>query len=615
MLRRIYTVDVTIVTSWAGACNRDGLGKQESVRKLVLLLLLLALVAVPTAATAKEGSRFHPATQSRLGVVATESPAASLVGRDVLEHGGNAVDAAAATVFALNVARPQSCGIGGGGFAVYRQANGRVTSVDFRETAPASFTPQSLQGPGLHKTFTGHLTVGVPGTLAGVDLLLRRYGTRSLRESIVPAIGLARRGVEVQPSLSASMAANADRLKMFPASAAQFLIDGQPYPAGSTLRQPDLARSLELIARQGPRALYGGEIAQRIEADMATASQREGDSAQLQLDDFRAYRAKERRPVTASYRGRTIVSVPPPSSGGTTLVEMLNILSGYDLGAFGPSSADELHLVAEAQKLAWADRNKYVADPDFVKVPTAGLTSPRYGSERRALIDPAHAQTYTPGTPPGTPGSGQGRAGGGSPADSNPQSSTTHISIVDERGNAIALTCTIEQEFGSAVVAPGTGFLLNNELTDFGDPGTANEAGPRKRPRSSIAPTIVVQGRTPVLVVGGAGGARIIMGVVDSVLNVVDFGYDIAHAVDAERTDDPTGTMTIEDARIDASVLDELRARGHVLKPVGEYDIRPRVQAAAIDPRTGVRSGVSDPRTEQATLGQRVSARRTHHHH
>src|SRR3954470_3509299 len=215
MLRRIYTVDVTIVTSWARACNRDGLGKQESVRKLVLLLLLLALVAVPTAATAKEGSRFHPAVQSRLGVVATESPAASVVGRDVLEQGGNAVDAAAATVFALNVARPQSCGIGGGGFAVYRQANGRVTSVDFRETAPATFTPQSLQGPGLHKDFTGHLTVGVPGTLAGMDLLLRRFGTRSLARSVAPAEQLARDGVPVSPSLNESMEQEIDRIRLF----------------------------------------------------------------------------------------------------------------------------------------------------------------------------------------------------------------------------------------------------------------------------------------------------------------------------------------------------------------------------------------------------------------
>ena len=578
------------------------------MRKVLALLLVLALAALTaaTTASAREGSRFHPAVETRLGIVATESPAAAQVGRDVLERGGNAADAAAATVFALNAARPQSCGIGGGGFLVYREANGRSDSIDFRETAPAAFTPDTLVPPGLHKTFTGHLTVGVPGTLAGLDLLLHRYGTRSLAQSIAPAAQLARRGVPVEQSLSDSMAANADRLKLFPAAAAQFLQNGEPYPAGSILRQPDLARSLELIARKGTRAFYGGEIAQRIVDDMHTGATQPGDDHKLELGDFKAYRSKSRRPLVGGYRGRTIVSVPPPSSGGTTLLEMLNILSGYDLRGLGPSSADELHFVAEAQKLAWADRNKYVADPDFVDVPTAGLISPRYGAQRRAEIDPAHAQTYEPGTPPQ---SSSHHKPGGSPADTNPQASTTHVSIIDSRGNAIALTCTIEQEFGSAVVAPGTGFLLNNELTDFGDPGTANEPGPGKRPRSSMAPTIVVQGRTPVLVVGGAGGARIIMGVVDSVLNVIDFGYDIAHAVDAERTDDPTGTMTIEDARIDASVLDELTARGHTLARVGEYDIRPRVQAAGIDPRTGVRSGVSDPRTDQATLAQRYRAR------
>jgi gamma-glutamyltranspeptidase/glutathione hydrolase len=540
--------------------------------------------------------------------VATESPLASRVGRDVLEHGGNAVDAAVATVFAMGVARPQSCGVGGGGFAVYRSPDGGVSSADFREAAPETFTSDTLQPDGLHKDFTGHLTVGVPGTVAGMDLLLRRFGTWRLADTIAPAARAAREGVRVLPSLSQSMEDNADRLKLFPAAAAQYLRGGSAYPPGSILRQPDLARTLELIARRGPRAFYRGEIARRVIADMATAHSREGDDARMQLSDFAAYRAKLRRPLVARYRGHTIVSVPPPSSGGTTLIELLNILSGYDLAALGPSSADELHLVAEAQKLAWADRNKYVADPDQVDVPTAGLISPSYAAERRALIDPAHAQTYEPGNPPGAPGSAPGA--GATQADARPQSSTTHISVIDSRGGAIALTCTIEQEFGSAVVAPGTGFLLNNELTDFGDPGTANEPAPFKRPRSSMAPTIVLKGNTPVLVTGAAGGARIIMGVADTVLGVVDFGYDIAHAVDAERTDDPTGTMTIEDARIDGSVLAELTARGHVLNRVGEYDIRPRVQAAGVDPRTRIRSAVSDPRTDYAALAQRRRGRR-----
>jgi gamma-glutamyltranspeptidase/glutathione hydrolase len=574
---------------------------------------LAALLGAP-GALAAQGSRFRPAVHSRLGVVATESPVASRVGRAVLERGGNAADAAAATVFALNVARPQSCGIGGGGFAVYRRADGHAVSIDFRETAPAAFTPTTLVPPGLHKTFTGHLTVGVPGTLAGVDLLLRRYGTRTLAESLAPAVRIARRGVNVLPSMSDSMQENAKRLNMFPAAAAQYLLDGAPYPAGSTLRQPLLADTLELIARRGPRAFYRGPIARKIVADMATAASRPGDDAKLTLADFAGYRAKVRRPLVGSYRGKTVIAVPPPSSGGTTLLEMLNILSGYDLRVLGPSSVDELHLVAEAQKLAWADRNAYVADPDHVDVPTAGLISPEYGSQRRAQIDPMRAGSYRPGDPaafePPPPPPPARDGNGASAADVNPQASTTHVSIIDARGNAIALTCTIEQEFGSAVVAPGTGFLLNNELTDFGDPGSANEPGPFRRPRSSMSPTIVVDGRTPILVTGAAGGARIIMGVVDTVLGVVDVGYGIAEAVDAERTDDPTGTMTIEDVRVGADVLDQLTARGHVLKRVGEYDIRPRVQAAGVDPRTGLRSAVSDSRTDYAALAQRFAPRR-----
>ena len=433
--------------------------------------------------------------QSRLGIVATESPAAAEVGRAVLEHGGNAADAAAATVFALNVARPQSCGIGGGGFATWRGANGRVDSLDFRETAPAAFTKDVFAKPGLHDTFTGHLTVGVPGTLAGMDSLLHRYGTWSLPQALQPAIFLARHGVPVLQSMHDSMATNADRLNKFPAAAQLYLQNGQPYPTGATLRNPDLARTFELIARRGPRALYGGPIAQAIMKDMATASSIPGDDARMALDDFRKYQAKWRRPLLGSYRGNGVVTVPPPSSGGTTLLETLNILSGYDLHALGQSSADSLHYIAEAQKLAWADRNAYVADPDFVKVPTQGLISPDYAAQRRALIDPAHAGTYAAGQPP-TAQHGR-KPAKPSPGDVNPQGSTTHISIIDRRGNAIALTCTIEQEFGSAVVAPGTGFLLNNEMTDFGAPGTANEPGPGKRPRSSIAPTILVEERRP----------------------------------------------------------------------------------------------------------------------
>ena len=568
-------------------------------RGLAVGLLASAAIGLAAAgAPATPGSRLRPAVHGRLGVVATESPAAGLVGRRVLERGGNAVDAAVATVFALNVARPQSCGIGGGGFAVYRRADGRVATVDFRERAPLRFTPRTLVPPGLHKTFTGHLTVGVPGTVAGMDLLLRRYGTRTLARSIAPAASLAARGVRVTRSLSASMAANAARLRLFPAAAAQYLRHGQAYPPGSILRQATLARTLRLIAHHGPGAFYRGVIAGAIVADMRTARRRHGDAARLALADLAAYRARLRPALVARYRGDTVITVPPPSSGGTTLIEILNILSGFDLHRLGPSSADTLHLLAEAQKLAWADRDAYVADPDHIRVPVRGLISPSYAAQRRAQIDPGRARAYGPGNPPTAAAR---RASG---ADANPRASTTQVSIIDRFGNAIALTCTIEQEFGSAVVARGTGLLLNNELTDFGAPGTANQPGPGKRPRSSMAPTIVLHGRTPILVVGAAGGARIIMGVVQAVLGVVDFGRDLAHAVDAERIDEIGGTMTIEDARIPPEVIGGLVARGHVLMRVGEYDIRPRVQAAGISSRGGLRGAVSDPRADDGSFAQ-----------
>jgi gamma-glutamyltranspeptidase/glutathione hydrolase len=554
------------------------------------------LAAVP--APASQGSRFRPAVHGRLGVVATESPAAGRVGLRMLERGGNAVDAAVATVFALNVARPQSCGIGGGGFAVYRRADGRVATVDFRERAPFRFTPRSLLPPGLHKSFTGHLTVGVPGTVAGMDLLLRHYGTRTLAQAVAPAASLAGRGVRVTHSLSASMTANAARLRLFPAAAAQYLRHGRAYPPSSILRQPALARTLRLIAGHGPGAFYRGVVAGQIVADMRTARGRRGDAARLALADLAAYRARLRSAVIGRYRGYTVISVPPPSSGGTTLVEILNILSGFDLRGLGPSSVQTLHLLAEAQKLAWADRDAYVADPDRIRVPIRGLISARYAAQRRAQIDPGRAGSYGPGT------LAVGTRPRGAAADANPRASTTHVSIIDRFGNAIALTCTIEQEFGSAVVAPRTGFLLNNELTDFGPPGSANQPGPGKRPRSSMAPTIVLRGRTPVLVVGAAGGARIIMGVVETVLGVVDFGRDIAHAVDAERIDEPGGAMTVEDARVPPEVVGGLVARGHVVVRVGEYDLRPRVQAAGVRLAGGLRSAVSDPRADEGSFAQ-----------
>ena len=576
------------------------------MRRLTIPLVatMCATTLVLPGASATEGPRFRRAVRSNGGVVATESMTAARVGRAVLERGGNAIDAAVATVFAIGVSRPQSCGIGGGGFLVYRSADGRRAALDFRETAPAAFTPNVFSEPGIHEEFTGHRTVGVPGVVDGMWEALRRFGTISWKRAIAPARRLARRGVPVTPVLASDMAANAERLELFPAAARIYLRDGDPYRAGSVLRQRDYARSLRSIARRGPRAFYRGRIARLIIRDMKRSGDYPGDQGLMTRADLASYDAKWRKPVRGVYRGHRIIAMPPPTSGGIAIIEMLNILEGFDLGAFGLSSADHFHLMAEAQKIAWADRNQYVADPDFVDVPTDELISKSYAAERREEIDRERAKKYEPGE------FGAGAAAAGS---------TTHISVIDKWDNAVAVTCTIEQTFGSAVVAPETGFLLNNEMTDFGDPGTANEAQGGKRPRSSMSPTIVARRGKPVLVAGGAGGSLIIMGVLHAIVNVIDFDMDIAHAVDAERHDAqltvpgvPGFPLLIEGGRVSARVEAELERRGHEIISIegiwdseADYAIRPRVQAAGVNLRTGKTLGVSDPRTEWGTVGQR----------
>ena len=577
----------------------------------LVVMLVLALAALPTSATGKPGSRFTTGATGERGVIATESYAASRVGRDVMAAGGNAVDAAVATVFAMGVARPQSCGIGGGGFMLYRSASGATRALDFRETAGAAMRADTLAGPGLHREFTGHLTVGVPGTVAGMDSALSRYGTLSLREAIAPAERLAREGVRVPASLTTAIQANVRRLQLFGAARSQFLVDGvRPHPTGSTLRQPDLAATLRRIQRGGPDAFYEGTIARRIVRDMRSPRPDTRDPGILTVRDFARYEPKWRTPLRGSYRAHRVLLMPPPTSGGIAISEMLNILSAFDLARAGQSSADALHLIAEAQKIAFADRNAYVADPDFIQVPTGQLTSKTYAGARSREIELSRARSYGPGL--GTPPSQPPRAAAAASVDTsdNPAGTTTHISVIDRRGAAVSLTCTIEQEFGSAVVAPGTGFLLNNELTDFSPAGTANQADPGKRPRSSMSPTIVLgpTGR-PVLVHGGAGGVRIIMGTLLPIINMVDFSAGVASAIDAERIDNSGPRLAIEQTRVLPDVLAELQRRGHQLTFEGEYGPRPRINGAGedpvqpgINPATGARIAISDPRTDQASL-------------
>ena len=355
-----------------------------------------------------------------------------------------------------------------------------MRALDFRETAGAATTPTTFAGPGLHKDFTGHLTVGVPGVVAGMDAALTRYGTFSLSEAIAPAEQLAREGIRVPLSMQGAARSEADRIANFPRHGGDLPARRTARSrAGSTLRQPELAASLRRIMRGGAEAFYGGTIARRIVRDMRSPRPATHDAGLLALKDFAAYRAAWRDPLRGTYRGRTVLGFPPPTSGGVAIQEMLNILEGYDLAAAGQSTALTDHLIAEAQKIAWADRDAYIADPSFIRQPVAQLLSKTYAAGRRAQINGDRAGTFRAGAFPASTASAAAATG-----DRNPNGSTTHVSVIDRRGNAVALTCTIEQEFGSAVVAPGTGIPAQQRADRLRRPGLGQPAAGRASARA-----------------------------------------------------------------------------------------------------------------------------------
>lgn len=563
-------------------------------RGLVVALSFGLFVALVPSTNAAQGTRYREAARGDRGGVATVHPLAAAAALEILDDGGNAIDAAVAAVLAVGVVRPSMCGIGGGGFLVYRSADGReVAALDFRETAPSRYT-FSVGGPDFG---TGHEVAGVPGVVAGMAKALRRFGTRSLSEVVAPAERLAREGFPVSPELSQDIVANANRLREFPESASIYLLGGVfPYPPGALLVQEDYANSLRLIARRGASAFYKGKI-----ADLLITEMRSSGRSTMRARDLVDYRAIWRKPLTGRYRGHRVVAMPPPTSGGVAIIEMLNILEGFDLEGAGQSSTDHLHYLAEAQKIAWADRATYLGDPAFVDVPTAWLTSKSYAASRRAEIERDVAKEYDPGKRPGE------ARGPVVVDDGDPQGHTTHVSVLDERGNAVSVTCTIEQVFGSAVVAPGTGFLLNNELTDFDNTsGHPNRPAPGKRPRSSMSPVIVARQGKPVLVVGGAGGPCIIMGVLQTIVNTIDFGLDVASAVDAERIDARCSfsDMGMEDTRVSPTTQQELDERGHFVQREGEYYITPIIQAVSFRATADEVEAFSDPRSEWGSAVQ-----------
>ncbi|HEV3363486.1 MAG TPA: gamma-glutamyltransferase [Acidimicrobiia bacterium] len=548
------------------------------------------------------GSRYQQALVSRYGAVASASPDASAAGISVLAAGGNAVDAAVATVFAVGVTAQESCGIGGGGFLLYRGADGTAAVLDFRETAPAGLPPD-FEAAARGFRGTGHQVVGVPGTVAGMAAVGERFGTRPLSELLRPAIALADRGLRLTPFQIEVLESEQERLNAYEGARRLYLDNGgvpRPFPVGQQRSQADMARTLRTLADAGPESFYRGSIAEAIIAEMErsrTAALPAGERGVMTADDLASYRPMWREPLRGTYRDRTILAVPPPTAGGVIVLEVLNLLEGFPLGrdgAYRHSSAEHLHALAEAKKIAVADRNAYIADPAYGDVPTDRLVAKDYAAGRRAGIDRQKAKDHAPGRfdgfTPRPPGAG-----------SRPGASTHHISVVDAPGNAVAVTCSVEQRYGSAVVVPGTGILLNNQLTDFDEPGSANEPRPGKRPRSNMSPVIVVDNGRPALVLGAPGGPRIPMGVATVISNVVDFGMDPALAVDVARLDaEKCCSVELEQDRVPPAERENLTARGHTIVDRGEYhpQFTPLVQVTGIRP-DGRRFAVSDPRYQR----------------
>ncbi len=527
------------------------------IRRKFLIVVSTCAVFALTSPALQAGST--PA-RAKLGMVVTQSDIASEVGFQVIKNGGNAVDAAVATAFALAVTHPTAGNIGGGGFLVYRPASGAPISYDFREAAPSGSSPEMWLKDGKYDydlQHNSHRSVGVPGTVAGLHLAWTEQGSKPWKELVMPAVILARDGFELSHGLARSLEHMLPSFKKYPATLAQFSKNGQPYQAGETLKQADLARTLLRIAEQGPAGFYEGETALLLEQEM------QANGGLITRADLKAYQAKKREVIKGSYRGYDVIGMAPPSSGGVALVEMLNLLESYDLKANGYGSAKNQHLITEAMRRAFADRAQHLGDPDFVKdMPIARLTSKDYATNLRKSINPVKASKSSPSS-------------FSWPAES-PE--TTHFSVVDAQRNAVSLTYTLEYAYGSRIVVPGAGFILNNEMGDFNaGPGLTNERGligttanlavPGKRMLSSMSPTIISKDGQLFMVTGALGGKTIINTVLTTVLDVIDFGMNAQEAVDAGRMHHQwlPDTLYIERYGFSADTIKSLQTTGHTV--------------------------------------------------
>ncbi len=643
----------------------------ERLRMAVPVLLVALLVTAPASARGPNetpGVPQVPQFGTREGVVAVSHPLAAEAGREVLEAGGNAVDAAAAIFFALNVVEPQFLGIGGGGFMMIHLArSGETFAIDSREKAPAAATPTMFGNLDFGTASTSGVSVGVPGPLRGLEMALGRWGTMSFARVIQPAIRLADPGHRINPILegnigdlrtvkrvsdtcTATGAANTAPVAMTdlqPETRAVFRPGGVALKTGALLVQPDLARTFKLIADKGADVFYTGAIAQAI-VDAAQRTRVDSSnpckpyqttdglaptvtgSSLMTLDDLGSYKAVIRTPVTGSYRGFQIAQMPPPSSGGLTDIQMLEMMERFPLGdaskGFGFGAKNTLHVMIEAMRLAFADRAVWMGDADFVHVPISGLLDPTYVASRSALIKlDSRMTSVVAGDPlpfdsPPKPGAGPGRAG-----DAGEPGETTHFAVADRDGNLVTYTTTIESTFGAGILVPGYGFMLNNELTDFnmaptfnastGNPG-ANDVAGNKRPRSSMVPTILFKNGRPFAAYGSPGGATIINSVLQTTLNLVDHGMTIQEAIDAPRISVTSAGGTVSCERgpffplghrplpeLTPDVVASLKGMGHVFSG-GDCSASAigSVQGVIIDLTSGLQFGGADRRRQGTVL-------------
>ncbi|MBX7053556.1 MAG: gamma-glutamyltransferase [Pyrinomonadaceae bacterium] len=572
------------------------------LRRFVSTILVLAIVFTSFVGTQRVSAAWPEPVRGRHAMVASQHELASRIGAEIMKKGGNAVDAAIAVGLALAVVYPEAGNIGGGGFMLIRKADGSSYALDYREMAPAAASRdifvdkdgKLINGEG--SSTIGYRASGVPGTLAGFDLAFKKYGSGKIRwrDLVEPARALAQNGYVLSNRLAQLLKAYKDNLGKYADSKRIFLRDGDLYKEGEIFRQPDLAATLARIQTVGASEFYNGKTAQLIAADM------KANNGLITLDDLKNYKAKERKPLTGSYRGYPIITMPPPSSGGIVMLQVLNMLEGFDVRSMQYNSAARYHLVAEAMRRAFADRAEFMGDPDFANVPTASLIAKDYAKSRAASIDPKRASDSKE--------IGHGVVASGEPME------TTHYTVVDPQGTVVTNTYTINDLYGSAVTAKGTGVLLNDEMDDFaarpGKPnmfgliqGERNSVQPGKRPLSSMTPTIVLRKDGSLwFALGARGGPRIISAVTQSVINVIDHDMNIQAAIDAPRIHHQwfPDELMYEPFGMSPDTLAVLTSYGH------KYSARPGYVASAtgimIDTE-GVRLGAIDSRSDGMAVG------------